>query len=239
MNQVVYSKHIAGEHMTNAFMGGGVDNVVDRWDVPIIFDEVENSQLVGPAETLWFYKFLLNNPHKYGFATWVCGQYWPEFPSVTAAFAQTYLPRPPFGPTGEPAITDMWNLGMPTVNQVNNKWYYRFAVPAQLAAGDYGMIVQGVPIKTSLAVAVASHKGDAQFCGVWLGSPHQAKWQQYTVAAGASAVEGATYWHAPQPFEEIIIRSDAELKDLNALSLFQLNPKHEMPVPSITTTAVQ
>jgi hypothetical protein len=237
VNQIVYSKHISKEHCTDAFMLGGVDGVADRWDVPIMFDEVENGGLMGPKETAWFYNYLAHNPRKFGFATWVCGQYWREFPQITAAFGQSFLPKPPFGYSPEPVITATWWIEKYSTSTENKKTVGRFKMPKRLPAGDYGIVVPSV---SGCEMALAPKAGAARMIGVWLGAPGAATWRgiPYCVEF-ESAVPNALYFHALEPFEEVVLRNAKPMPELKGIQLFRLNPKHQMPIPSVPSREVQ
>ncbi len=237
--QIVYSKHVAADHMTDKFMAGSVNAVMDKWNVPIMFDEVENAGLMNPKQTSWFYNSLLHNPRKPGFATWVCGQYWGEFPAITAPFAHEYLRQVPFGPTNGALIVGSWPGLKPASSKVGEKWYCRFATPSRMPAGDYGIVLSGVAGGTNVEAAVARHKGDTKLLGVWLGPPGEAKWWAWTVGGSESAIPGATYIHALEPFEEAVIRSGSELSPSARLRLVRLNPKHEMPAPNVVKRDVE
>ncbi len=235
--QIVYSKHIAKEHMTDAFMAGGVDAVADRWDVPIVFDEAETGPLQPPAETLWFYRYLTNNPRKWSFAIWVSGQYWPEFPTVTAAFAQNYLRPVPWGVTGEPPIVNWYYIDKADISEKEGKWYYRFATPEAMPDGDYGVAVLGAEVGDTIEVAVAAEPG-GETHGAYIGYPNVARWRIFQVVSGQSAVDRATYIHPVTTFKEVVVRSATQFKEPK-LQLFRLNPKHEHPVPKVETSVVE
>ncbi len=234
--QVVFSKHVAKEHMTDAFMAGGVDSVMDKWNVPVFFDEVECGELMGDANLLWFFNYLNRNPRVPSFAIWVAGQYGPEYPMLISAFAKTYLRPAPFGATGESPIVNWWYLDKVSSSEVGGKWYYRFAVPKELPAGDYGVSVLGVDEGVTLGVAVEAQP-DGELQGVYLGNPTVAGWRTYTVTSGQSAVDRATYIHPLSSYREVVIRSAVEIKEPK-LQLFHLNPKHQHPVPVVETTVV-
>lgn len=235
--QIVYSKHVAKEHMTDAFMQGGVDSVADRWDVPIMFDEAETGPLQPPAETLWFYRYLTNNPRKWSFAIWVAGQYWPEFPTVTAAFAQNYLRQVPWGVTGEPPIVNWWYIDKSSETQKDGKYCYRFATLEAMPGGDYGVAVLGAEVGDTIEVAVAAQPG-GELQGVYLGYPTVARWRGFQIVSGQSAVDRATYIHPLTTFKEVVIRSAMQINDPK-LQLFRLNPKHQHPVPNVETNVVE
>ncbi len=236
VNQIVYSKHVSAPHMTDAFMLGGVDAVADRWDVPIMFDEVENSGLMGWKDTAWFYNYLMNNPRKMGFAIWVCGQHWREFPQITAPFAQNYLPKPPFGYSPEPVIVETWWLDKFSTSTENKKAVARFKMPRQLPAGDYGITIPSV---SGCQMALAPKAGKPRLIGVWLGGPNSATWQRIPYCNEyESAIPNAGYFHALEPFEEIILQNEKPMPELKGIQLFRLNPKHQMPVPPVPSREV-
>jgi hypothetical protein len=248
--QIVYSKHVSKEHMTDAFMLGGVDHIADKWNVPLIFDEVETDGLLPPREMGWFFNYLANNPRKYGFLIWVCGQYPHRQMQVTNAFSQQYLSRPlPVSPDSNP-IVQWWRLEKPKEEKKDNKWFYRYTLPKPLPAGDYGLVIEAAEPGTGIGVAVVPHQNLSQLIGTWLGAPGEAKWGwgyhgesgYYLVTEGHNAVHGAVYFHALEPFTEIVLRTDKELtttfrneelKIWKELQLFRLNPKHQMPVPNV------
>lgn len=235
--QIVYSKHISREHFTDAFMAGGVDAIADKWDVPLIFDEVENGALADWRDTEWFYAFLRKNPRNYGFAVWVCGQYWPEFPQITAAFAQTYLPQPSFPPEDTHAIVAWWWLTEPKVTAKDGSYYYHFRTPATMDAGAYGLTVQLAPPNTPIEVAVERADAAGTLAGVWLGTPGAAAWLK--MPGGANAVPGAGYLQAVTPFSAVVLKTSKKLDTLRSVQLFRLNPRHSMPVPNVVNVNVK
>jgi len=201
-----------------------------------MFDEVENSSLMGPKDTAWFYNYLVNNPRKMGFAIWVCGQHWPEFGQITAAFAQKYLPTPPFGYSPEPVITEVWWLDKFTTSPENKNTVARFKMPKQLPAGDYGITVPSV---TGCRMALVPKSGTARMIGVWLGGPGAATWQGIPYCRNdESVIPNAGYFHALESFEEIVLRNEKTMPDLKGIQVFQLNPKHRMPVPPVPSREV-
>jgi hypothetical protein len=246
-HQIVYSKHVAKEHMTEAFMVGGVDRVVDKWNVPILFDEVELNELLPPRETAWFFDYLWRNPRKYGFLIWVCGQRPAAESRVSSAFAHAYLPKPPFGGDSRP-IVGWWRVGAPETGRNGERWTYRYALPEPLPAGDYGLVIEGAAAGTMAQVVIIPAADPKRLLGTWLGGPRQALARDLPVTAGDSAVDGAIYWHALEPFTAVVVRTSAQLaprfrdQPLPAwteVQLFRLNPAHQMPVPRIESAEVQ
>jgi hypothetical protein len=232
--QIVYSKHVSKEHMTNAFMAGGVDRVADQWDIPLFFDEVESGALMNSRQTGWFYDFLFHNPRKYGFLIWVCGQYPADFARQASAFAQAYLPRAPFGVTGSDPIVKWWRLKQPAISQGNNQYILRYRLERALPAGDYGLVIEGAAPGTSAAVAIIPQHDPQKQLGTWLGAPNKASSKPQGIQPGQSAVESATYFHALEPFIELIVILNRPIQDdWTESQLFRLNPKHQMPVPRI------
>lgn len=248
--QVVYSRHIAQEHTNDAFMIGGADNVADRWNVPMFFDEVEMGVLLPPRMMGWFFDFLSRNPRKYGFAIWVAGQYPTEQLEQFSAFAQTYLPPAPLPVRGEKPIVDWWRVTKAAESTVNvrqkdgtevKRFVYRYALPKDLPAGDYGLLVEGAAPGTAVEIAVAPADDREKWMGTWLGVTEGVAWHRMVIKAGTSAVNCAVYFHALKPFVEVVIRTDCELlrpcckdegKNRTELQIFRLNPKHQMPVPN-------
>ena len=242
--QIVYSKHIAKEHVTDAFMKGGVDAVADKWDVPILFDEVEVGPLMPTKDHAWFYDFLSRNPRKYGFWIWVCGQYQQDLIRAASAFAQSYLPPAPFGGTGEPAIITWKRLASPEIEQADKLWQYRYSLDEPLPAGDYGLVVEGAPLGTTVDVAVVPSDESDRLIGTWLGTPEVTRWygqrNAFVVATGTSAVDGAVYIHALRDFTKVVVRLDKELDpDWTQVQLFRLNPKHQVPAPTVASPFVE
>lgn len=243
--QIVYSKHISSEHLTEAFMKVAVDQVVDKRNVPVFFDEVENSTLMSTRDTGWFFNFLKNNPRKYGFLIWVCGQYPQDFIRGGAAFSQYYLPVPPFTSCGSNPIVGWWRLKETKMVKKAGGWFYHYKLPAVFESGDYGVVVEGAPLGTVFSVAVSTEKNG--LIGTQLGVPDRARWTKndtdtlftpHKVSNGQSAAE-ALYWHALEPFTEVVIRIDRELGDWNEIQLIRLNPKHQMPVPTVKYRSVE
>jgi hypothetical protein len=247
--QIVYSKHVSKEHMTDAFMLGGVDRIADKWNVPLIFDEIETDGLLPPREMGWFFNYLANNPRKYGFLIWVAGQYPYRQMQVTNAFSQQYLTRPlSVSPDSNP-IVQWWRLGEPKEEKKENKWFYRYSLSKPLPAGDYGLVVEAADPDTGIGIAVVPHANPSRLIGTWLGAPNEARWGNgyYLLAEGHSVVHGAVYFHALEPFTGIVLRmekeltaafKDSQLKNWKELQLFRLNPKHQMPVPKVTKKEV-
>lgn len=241
--QIVYSKHIAGEHVTDAFMKGGVDAVADRWDVPILFDEVELGPLMSSKEHAWFYNFLSKNPRKYGFWIWVCGQHPADLVRTASAFAQTYLPPAPFGGTGEPPIIAWHRMDKPEAQKLEKEWQYRYALAEPLPAGDYGLVIEGAPLGTEVGVAIVPSDDKSKLIGTWIGAPEVTRWRwggAYTVAGGTSAINGAVYIRAITEFTDLVVRLDKELdKDWTHIQLFRLNPAHQVPAPTVASPFVE
>ncbi|MBN1553292.1 MAG: cellulase family glycosylhydrolase [Phycisphaerae bacterium] len=248
--QIVYSKHISKEHTNDAFMIGGMDNVADKWNVPMFFDEVEMGVLLPPRNMGWFFDFLSRNERKYGFAIWVAGQYPEEQLEQFSAFAQTYLSVSPLPVRGEKPIVNWWRVTNPAVRTVNvkrkdggetQKWVYRYKLPKEFPAGDFGLLAEGAAPGTTVEIAIAPADDPEKLMGTWLGATEGVTWRRMTIKAGVSAVNDAVYFHALKSFVEVVIRSESELirpcckddgKDRTELQLFQLNPKHRMPVPN-------
>ncbi len=248
--QIVFSKHIAREHLTDAFMNGGVDRVADKYGIPLFFDEVESSGFMNSRETGWLYEFLNRNPRKYGFAIWVIGQYPWHFPREASAFAQTYLPKPPFGGTGEPPIVQWWRLKNPTadtvtlVNTKDKRWVFRYKLPEELPAGDYGLVVESAPAEgMTIQIAAVPSEDRTKLMGTWLGPPGGVEWAPCGVRG--NAVQDALYFHAVKPFVEVVIRTDKDIKETDPVKnwtevqIFRLNPKHQMPAPNVRRLYVE
>ncbi|NLX04256.1 MAG: cellulase family glycosylhydrolase [Phycisphaerae bacterium] len=247
--QIVYSKHISKEHTTEAFMVGGVDRIADKYNVPIFFDEVETNGLLPPRETAWFYDFLWNNPRKYGFLTWVCGQYPHQHQRVGSAFAQAYLPRPPFTERGEEPIVGWRRIGDPQETKAGEWWFYRYTLGEALPAGDYGVVIECASTDTAVAIAVAPADDRTKLLGTWLGPPGGTQWYNWSITEGQNGVNGAVYFHALEPFVEIVLRTTKELattyrtedviRDWREIQLIRLNPAHQMPVPKVNSRFVE
>lgn len=236
--QIVFSKHVSKEHMTDAFMKSAVDDVADKWDVPLFFDEVESGKLMNSKQAGWFYNFLSQNPRKYGFLVWVAGQYPIDFAQTAGSFAINYLPPAPFSPNGTPIITQWKRLKAHNVSKKKNskggdRWYYYYSLPNTFDSGDYGIVVEGAKQGTKIGVVLRDSKNPEKIMGAWLGGPNQALLREFAVKHGQSAVNGATYFHAVKTFKEVIVVSDNDLKNWNEIQLFQLNPEHQMPVPEV------
>ena len=241
--QIVYSKHIAKEHVTDAFMTGGVDAVADRWDVPFIFDEVELGPLMSSKDHAWFYDFLSRNPRKYGFWIWVCGQHPADLVRIASAFAQSYLPPAPFGATGDPPVVAWRRMDEPEAQKIDKGWQYRYTLAEPLPAGDYGLIIEGAPLGTEVGVAVVPGDDKSKLIGTWIGVPEATRWRwngAYTVDGGTSAISGAVYVHAIREFTHIVVRLDKELdKDWSHIQLLRLDPKHQVPAPTVESPFVE
>ncbi|MBN1554247.1 MAG: cellulase family glycosylhydrolase, partial [Phycisphaerae bacterium] len=255
--QVAFSKHVSGEHCTEAFMAGGVDRVADLYDVPMIFDEVENNDLMMQTQTAWFYNYLYRNPRKYSFAVWVCGQYWPEFPQITAAFANAYLPPAPFPRRERKLIVDWTRADKPDVSKSADKVDSIFTLPEKLPVGDYGIVLETQPPRTRYSLALKPDRNSPRKIGAWIGAPGEAKWQTFFEGGshidGASIVPMAMYFHALEPFEQVVIRcSEKGLQGRAAIEekfsaplqpdsiqLFRLNSSYQMPLPKIETRQVK
>ena len=241
--QIVYSKHIAKEHVTDAFMTGGVDAVADRWDVPFIFDEVELGPLMSSKDHAWFYDYLSKNPRKYGFWIWVCGQHPEDLVRTASAFAQSYLPQAPFGGEGESAIVAWRRMDKTEAQKTDKGWQYRYTLAEPLPAGDYGLVIEGAPLGTEVGVAVVPSDDKSKLVGTWIGSPGTTRWRYngaYTVANETSAINGAVYIHALKDFKEIVVRLNKELdKDWTQIQLLRFNPKHQVPVPTVESPFVE
>jgi hypothetical protein len=256
MRQVAFSKHISGEHCNDAFMAGGVDRIADLYDVPMIFDEVENNDLMMQPETGWFYNYLYRNPRKYGFATWVCGQYWPEFAQITSAFANAYLPEVPFSRRPQKLIVDWWRADKPEVSQSSGNVYSVFTMPKKLPVGDYGIVLEEQPPRTTYGLTLKPDKNSPRRIGAWIG-PGSAQWQTFFEGGshidGASIVPMAMYFHALEPFEQVIIRCPEKgfqgrpaieekfTRSLQpkSIQVFRLNPDYQMPLPEIQNREVE
>lgn len=243
--QIVYSKHIEGSHLHERFLRDFIDKVVDKWDIPIFFDEVENSTIMTSRQTGWFYNFLKNNPRKYGFLIWVCGQYPQDFVRTGAAFCQYYLPVPPLKSHDSNPIVGWWRLKEPNVVKRSDKWFYHYKLPNTFESGDYGVIVEGATLGTYYSVAVVSEKNG--LIGTHLGVPECARWTKndkdilfspHRITNGQSAAQ-ALYWHALEPFTEVVVRTDREIGDWNEIQIIRLNPKHQMPLPRVKDLKVE
>ncbi len=235
--QIVYSKHIAREHVTDAFMVGGVDRVADKFNIPFFFDEVEVNELMNWRDHEWFYRFLNANPRKYGFIIWISGQYGPEFPRITSAFAQAYLPAPPFPGWRTNPIVQWYHLSKPKVELTGKRWTYRFALPQQCPAGEYGLVVPNVIAHgAAVRVAVASERNAPRVQGGWIGKG-DTSWLGYSLGEEQSAVTGARYLRTITPFVEVIVQIEGKkLDEFKEIQFFRLNPDYEMPTTGITRT---
>ena len=240
--QIIYSKHAAKAHMTHAFMKGGVDAVVDRWNVPIIFDELQSGELMDSQRAAWFYEFVQGNPRKYGFAIWLCQQYPPDFERMISSFAQQYLPRPRFGSTGAEPIVEWFRLNDPQITKGSRSTYYRYKPPKELPAGDYGLVVESAQPETSVGIAIVPSDKSMPLIGTWIGSPRIAQWGggRHPLGVVQSAVRDSIYFHALKPFTELVVSLNKEMKEdwLN-IQVFRLNPEHQMPVPEFDSIEVK
>lgn len=231
--QIVYSKHISKEHCTDAFMIGGVDRIADKYDVPIFFDEVESSGLMSGKDHLWFYQFLAKNPRKYGYATWVAGQYWSDFASVTAAFAQSYFARPGFAEDTHPVVK-WWRITEPAVTKSANETRFTYTMPQRMAQGDYGILIDDQENTRRCQLALKVRKDSPKLIGAWLGAPNEARWLDCPQRTyGESAIPNATFFPAIESFDQIVLKTDATFKTPPGIQIFRLNPRHQMPLPTV------
>jgi len=73
-NQVIFSKHIAKSHCTSEFLTAYVDEVSQKWDVPVLVGEFELGPTFMTEEAFRFYlDWLRDNPGKYGWWAWDLG----------------------------------------------------------------------------------------------------------------------------------------------------------------------
>jgi hypothetical protein len=255
--QIVFSKHIAGQHCNDTFMAGGVDRIADLYNVPLMFDEIQNNEYMSPSETGWFYNYLYRNPRKYGFATAWCGQYWPEFAQLTSAFANAYLPEVPFLRRPQKLIVSWNRADKPEVSKSSDGSVFSvFTMPEKLPAGDYGIVLEEQPPNTQYNVALKPDKNSPRRIGGWLGRPGDALWLPFFEGSrhidGANMVPMAMYFHALEPFEQVVIKCSerglqgrpaieekfARPSQPKSIQVFRLNPTHQMPVPKVTNLEV-
>ena len=70
-DQVVFSKHIAKDHCTTEFLTAYVDDVSEKWDVPIVVGEFElGGEFMDEASFRLYQEWLRDNPGNYGWFGW-------------------------------------------------------------------------------------------------------------------------------------------------------------------------
>ncbi len=74
-DQVVFSKHIAKDHCTTEFLTAYVDDVSEKWDVPIVVGEFElGNDIMDEASFRLYEEWLRDNPGNYGWFGWSIDQ---------------------------------------------------------------------------------------------------------------------------------------------------------------------
>jgi len=100
-----------------------------------------------------------------------------------------------------------------------------------------------------VAIAVAPADDRTKLLGTWLGPPGGTQWYNWSITEGQNGVNGAVYFHALEPFVEIVLRTTKELattyrtedviRDWREIQLIRLNPAHQMPVPKVNSRFVE
>ena len=73
-NQVIFSKHIAKDHCTPEFLSAYVDNVSQKWDVPVLVGEFElGGPFMDDQAFRVYLDWLRDNPGNYGWWAWDLG----------------------------------------------------------------------------------------------------------------------------------------------------------------------
>lgn len=110
-NQVIFSKHIAKDHCTREFLAAYVDEVSQRWDVPMLVGEFElGTPFMNEDAFRLYLEWLGDNPGKYGWWAWDLGNA-PDWDHVVKPFFPKWAsPVPGFPATDTFVFEDFEGL---------------------------------------------------------------------------------------------------------------------------------
>ncbi len=96
-NEVAYSKHMARDHCTGAFVRSALDSVESRWHVPMIIGELELGRGLMTQDALSRLLTILNHdPYQYSVWFWGAGSEAERFVNLWSPWAKRHASRVPF-----------------------------------------------------------------------------------------------------------------------------------------------